>query len=53
MIASSADPLELTSYLRNMLFETTDGYIDMYITNYEICARFNKIVDELAKQGIE
>ena len=38
-------------YLRNLLFETTDGYIDMYQTNYAICARFKKIVDQLAAQG--
>ena len=40
-------------YLRNLLYETTDGYIDMYLTNYEICARFKKIDDQLAAQGIE
>lgn len=40
-------------YLRNLLIEATDGHIDLYVMDYQICATFNEIDAQLAKLGIE
>ena len=40
-------------YLRNLLFETTDGYMDLYRMNYQMCERIMSIDEQLGELGIE
>ncbi len=40
-------------YLRNLLFEATDGHIDLYVMDYYICATVEEIDRHLTEQGIE
>ena len=62
MMGSFEDGIEVTydfgllvnnRYLRNLLIETTDGYIDLNRMHYQICASIREIGEHLAEQGID
>jgi hypothetical protein len=40
-------------YLRNLLIETTDGYVDLHRMQDQLCRRVREIDEQLAVQGIE